>query len=103
MPEADLYLRLGTCKFCRATIGWCTTENGKPMSLDLPSSTAGNVFVTVRDRLDVNADDFIAGPLLVGHVRHKDEQPEGTPYVPHIATCPNAPGRKTTKPQGGPQ
>lgn len=68
-------MRYGRCAYCGHTIGWCTTEKGKQLALDVPANDAGNVFVRVIDG------------VLVGHVRHKGETPEGVCYMPHIATC----------------
>jgi len=79
-PAAEVRMEYGTCSFCKATIAWCVTVNGKRMPLDATPDEGGNVFVRLIDG------------VITGHVRHKNEdRPEGVAYMPHVASCKRKP------------
>ena len=77
-------MSFNACKWCGRTIGWCLSENARPLSLDPTPNPAGNVIVAVRDG------------RLVGHVLHKGETvpPDQSRFMPHIATCPEHPTKR---------
>jgi hypothetical protein len=70
-----------TCARCGAHIVWVTTaKNDRPMPLDAEPTPAGNVVLTVPDRLavvlsDADRDRAIAAGQTV--------------WRPHFASCPN--------------
>lgn len=73
------------CKKCNRPIGWCVSENGRPMPIDIEPNAAGNVIVGYREG------------RLVGVVLSKNKpRPEGQAHMPHYATCP---ARKPAKPR----
>lgn len=73
------------CSSCQAPIVWCTTyETGARMPVDPDPVIGGNVRILDPDRNPPLAKVTGAAIDLF------DERDDGTRYVSHFVTCPNA-------------
>lgn len=70
---------MNACRSCKAPVLWTRTAAGKAMPLDPEPNPAGNV-VLVKGVAVVLGKRAAEGVAAV----------EGTRYMPHWATCPNA-------------
>lgn len=90
------------CRACNAEIGWALTDaNHKPIPLDPRPSPAGNVALRrgeVEGRV-VALAEVLAGAELE-RIRSAGEVPL---FVPHFATCPGWPARRSKRRDVGPK
>ncbi|MEJ7724323.1 MAG: hypothetical protein WKF64_08465 [Ilumatobacteraceae bacterium] len=73
---------MSACRSCAAAIVWAVTDNGKRIPLDAHPTPAGSV--RLHDTVPPRA-------VVVGAtIDLFDPTDDGTRYMPHHATCPQA-------------
>lgn len=89
---------MSRCRACGAELAWTRTEaNGKLMPLDPRPTPAGNVVVR---RGDLSGVTVAIAEVLAGAELEQLRAAGDTPlYVPHFATCPGWPKRRSNRPQ----
>lgn len=67
------------CRRCDKPITWATTENGKPMPVDIPAYDDGNVHLQPHKSGGITA--------IVLKKADLENPPPGPRYKAHFATC----------------